>query len=316
MYPGATEDFVQRLTMLVTPEGRWVLPGSPEFLEVLDDPDPDYDAVAFAVKNLGFVKLDVIQESIAEIELHPRNVKLPALLAAQQQLLASRAKLFRIKYFDTAWHSEISSSIEHTMTRLSELCSPAFTPQQADRFVSEPRDYTELFSDPNNPLRLMAQKWRASFGQFDSTIISFAIQHGLLSRLMIVGLTPRDNDPVFRFIGEGFKWLDTDYQLRAIGEKLETLPDKSYGAWLSGFYKSVAQSGQPRFDCVTAEMKHVPGAGNAYATRYERLLLPWRTPSNEIFVSLSSRKLVPDTTESAGLLLTDSSSERKLAKSA
>src|SRR6266404_1275909 len=90
----ATEAAVQRLTMLVTPQGRWVLPDSAEFPAALGDPDPDYDAEAFAVKNLGFIKFRVIERSIIEIELHPRNVKLPALLAVQQQLLSSRIRLF------------------------------------------------------------------------------------------------------------------------------------------------------------------------------------------------------------------------------
>src|ERR1700724_1901760 len=88
--------------MLVTPDGRWVFPNSEEFLTALGDPAPDYDAISFAVKNLGFIKLQIIGQSIIEIELHPRNVELPALLAAQQQLLSRRIKLFRIRFLDTS----------------------------------------------------------------------------------------------------------------------------------------------------------------------------------------------------------------------
>ena len=45
---------MNRLTILVSPQGRWVFPGSSEFLDFLGDPNPDYDAEAFAVKNMGF----------------------------------------------------------------------------------------------------------------------------------------------------------------------------------------------------------------------------------------------------------------------
>jgi hypothetical protein len=38
-------------------------------------------AAQFAVKNLGFIKFQILDSSIVEIELHPRNVGLPALLA-------------------------------------------------------------------------------------------------------------------------------------------------------------------------------------------------------------------------------------------
>ena len=47
--------------MLVTPDGRWVLPNTEEFLAVLGDAAPDYDAISFAVKNLGFIKLQIIE---------------------------------------------------------------------------------------------------------------------------------------------------------------------------------------------------------------------------------------------------------------
>jgi hypothetical protein len=41
--------------VLVTPAGDWVREGSREFLALLGDPDPDYDAAMFAVRNLGFI---------------------------------------------------------------------------------------------------------------------------------------------------------------------------------------------------------------------------------------------------------------------
>jgi hypothetical protein len=278
--------------MLVTSEGQWMLEDSAEFLAALGDPNPDYDAALYAVKNLGFIKFQILDGSIVEIELHPRNVQLPALLAVQQQLLSSQVRLFRIKYFDTAWHSEIMTASEPAILRLSELCAPAFEPSVTDRFLVERRDYSTLFNETTSPLRFMAQKWRMSLGYFDSSVIPFAIKHELLSLMAIAGIKGRGGDPVFRFIGDGFKWLKNEYQFYGIGERIENLPDKEYGAWLSAFYKSVATSGQPRYDIVTAAIQTDLGKRKPYLTRYERLLLPWKTRSDEIFVSLSSKKLI------------------------
>ena len=282
---------MKRLTMLVTPDGRWVLEDSPEFLSALGDPSPDYDGASFAVKNLGFVKFQVLDQSVIEIELHPHNVELPALLAVQTQLLTSTVRLFRIRYFTTSWQSEILSAPDLAVSRLSELCAPRFAPAMSDKFVAEPRDYRTLFDNTETPLGLMAQKWRMSFGSFDPTVISFAIKHQLLSRMMIVGVTPGQSDPVFRFIGDGFKWLETDYQFYGLGESIQNQPDKEYGSWVAAFYKSVASSGQPRYDIVSAAIQARPTKPNLFMTRYERLLLPWRTPSEEVFVTLSSKRL-------------------------
>src|SRR5579864_8918493 len=124
----AEETGMEGVTMLVTGDGEWLVPDTPEFFEALGDPNPDYDSVSFAVRNLGFIKFQVFGHSIAEIELHPRNVELPALLAAQQQALSSEVKLFRLKYLDTEWRSEITSSAEHIVARLSELCAPQVRP--------------------------------------------------------------------------------------------------------------------------------------------------------------------------------------------
>jgi hypothetical protein len=311
------EALVEQLTVLVTSEGRWVLPGSEEFLAAVGDPNPDYDAVGFAVRNLGFIKYQVLDRLVTEIELHPRNVALPALLAVEHQLEEPPTKLFRIKHLDTEWRSEISASAEHTVARLRELCAPPPTadPGSTERFRVEPQDPAGLLRDVDNPLRLLTQKWRASFGQFDSSVIAFAIQHGLLARLMIAGMSGHDNDPVFRFIGAGFPWLDPDYQDKAIGEKLESLPDKNYGAWLSGFYKSVGKSGEPRLDRVTARVKLGQAQTLTYQTRYDRLLLPWRSATGETFVSLSARKLDAATTPSAAGVASANSDAKKSEKS-
>ena len=307
---------MEQLTVLVTSEGGWVLPGSDDFLAALGDPNPDYDAVGFAVRNLGFIKYQILDRLVTEIELHPRNVALPALLAVEHQLKEPPTKLFRIKHFDTEWHSEISASAEHTVARLRELCAPPpAEPSPNERFRVEALDPNALIRDPDNPLRLLTQKWRASFGQFDSSVISFAIQHGLLARLMIAGMSPHDSDPVFRFIGAGFPWLDTEYQERAIGEKLESLPDKNYGAWLSNFYKSVGQSGEPRFEKVAAQMKLGRSQSLTYETRYERLLLPWRASTGETFITLSARKLDAATTPSAAGAASAKSDAKKVEKS-
>jgi hypothetical protein len=281
---------MQHFTMLVTPDGKWVSPDTPDFLAALGDPDPDYDAVAFAVKNLGFIKFQVIQRSIVEIELHPRNVELPALLAVQQQLLSCEVRLFRIRYFDTDWQSEISSSAQSTIKRLSELCTPIFTPPAAERFVVEPMDFSALFDDDQNNLRPLAQKWRMAFGHFDPAVISLAIDSKLLSRLMIIGVTPKRADPIFRFIGDDHRWLGGKSSFNALHEKVENQPDKEYGEWVSNFYKSVALSSQPRYDLVSANLQYEDEIGKPRRqVRYERLLLPWRTPSDEVFVTLCSK---------------------------
>jgi hypothetical protein len=286
---------VKQLTMLVTPEGKWVLPESEEFHAALGDPSPDYDAVGFAIRNLGFVKYQVFDRVVTEIELHPRNVNLPTMLALEKLLGETTTNLFRIKYLEDEWHSEISASAQHIVTRLRELCAPVFEPPPTARFRVEPQDCAKLLRDGNNPLRLLVQKWRMAFGVFDPNVISLALSHQLLPRLVIAGVKSATADPVWRFIGEGHKWIGSDYKLSGIGEKVANMPDKDYGNWVSEFYRSVAISGQPRYDFVTGSVRYEDENGKPVKpVYYERLMLPWKTPSEEVFVTGCTRKFGTD----------------------
>ena len=76
---------------------------------------------------------------------------------------------------------------------------------------------------------------------------------------------------------------------------MENQPDRDYGGWVAEFYKSVARTGQPRYDHVTAAIQVAPGKFEVFLTsRYERLLLPWKTSSEEILVSMLSKRLSDD----------------------
>src|SRR5260370_30418486 len=104
----------------------------------------------------------------------------------------------------------------------------------------------------------------------------------------------------------------TTTHVHAIGGKVQDQPDKTYGQWVSQFYKSVASTGQPRYDYVTAAIERPPGT---YTTRYERLLLPWKTPSDEVLVTMSSRGLRGDVAAKPSLVEPESSVIRYSARS-
>jgi hypothetical protein len=309
---------VEQLTVLVTSEGRWVLPGSEEFLAAVGDLDPDFDAVGFAVRNLGFIKYQVLDRLVTEIELHPRNVAPAALLAVERRLDKPSTKLFRIKHLATEWRSEIFASPEHSVARLRELCVQQASPPRSERFVAELKDHDALSRQAALPLRVMAQKWRTSFGCFDSSVISFAMERNLLPRIMIAGVGPRaSDDPVFRFIGGGLTAMGDSYHFEGIGRKLRDVPDRDYGEWVAHFYKAVADSGQPRYDIVTAAIRDPAGAGEPEPIRYERLLLPWKTGSDEVLVTLASKRLSPspEPEPEFASLVGGERSARKLVKS-
>lgn len=280
---------MQQLTMLVTAEGKWVLPDSDEFHAALGDPEPDYDAAGFAVRNLGFVKFQVLDRLVTEIELCPRNVNLRAMLAVEKLLCEAGTNLFRIRYLADEWQSEISASAEHTLARLRELCAPVFKPVLTERFRVETQDPSGLFDTQRGretPLGRMAMKWRVAFGNFDPLVMSVAARSDLLPKLVVVGIREKDPRPILRFFGESHRWAGDTYRVNGIGQPVDAMPDQEYGAWLAQFYESVASNGQPRYDIITADMEYHSEAGRPHrVSRYERLLLPWRASGETLVTS-------------------------------
>ena len=89
---------------------------------------------------------------------------------------------------------------------------------------SNREDFSLLFEDEPNWLRPLAVKWRVSFGQFDSSVISLAMRNQLLSRLAIVGVTPRQQRPGVALYRRGPPMAGgrPAFILRGLGEKVTT----------------------------------------------------------------------------------------------
>ena len=143
----------------------------------------------------------------------------------------------------------------------------------------------------------------------------------LLPRLAIIGVKPRQQDPVWRFVGHGHGWMGRGIRpqgdrregreysrqgLRRMGQQLLPIGSRIGAAAL--------RPGQ-HVDAVPQRARQAVAAGPL-----REVLLPWKTPSEEIFVTLCSRTVgggaaaesrrPPGTTTPA-----DSSESRKFAMS-
>jgi len=277
---------MQDEVFLVSPEGRWLPEGSLEFLTELGEVDPDYDATMFAVKNLGFIKVELVGDLVVNITVHPRNTELAGITSVQKALFDSPARAFCLRFFTTRWEREILPDAARALERLRDLHKYAHLEDHvaSERFTAVSKDYRRLFSDKENALRPILQKWRIAFGTFDDTVLPYMARQGFLRRTVVVGVRPQQPDPVFRYIGDSFSWLgDPDFPYRAVGEKVASQPDQEYGEWVAENYKRAAMQKLPQVDQVDAALR-----GRGGRTVYERLMLPWTTKSGEVLVTVSS----------------------------
>jgi hypothetical protein len=299
-------------TLLVSSEGAWLRGDSPALHQAIGYPEPDFDAVGFAVRNLGYIKLETVDDVLLDVEFHPLHVTRIAHDAAQDHLRSSHPRLVRLRYLADDWRSELAVSTELAARRLAELCAPYVVPVvERPPFAVTPLGERRLFDpEEDGALRLLFQKWRAAFHQFDDSVLPFAARRGLAERMLIVGVAPGLEDPVFRYIGAQFWGFGRDFFLRAVGETLRQQPDRRFGEWVSQFYQEVAASRKPRFDRIEARIE---GSARGSEYRYDRLMLPWGTPSGEVLVTVCSRFL-PEARDAAGAS-SSSDSHKKRSRS-
>ena len=286
---------MQVTTSILSPEGEWLADGA-ALAAAIGCRDADFDVVGFAVRNLGYLRFEIVENILLEIEFHPPHVSRRAIAAAQERIAISPPGIFRLRHLEQEWRTELLMSPRQAALRLEELCRRAAAPLPHERFTAHNLgpDRLPLEDGEGNP-RMLLQKWRASFHGFDETVIPFAVTHGIAPTTMVIGLKRGAPDPVFQYIGDAFWGFGRDFHLRAIGEKVQHQPDPGYGEWVVQFYREAAASWLPRYDYVEASIEN---SVRARLYRYERLILPWSTPSGDAVLTVSSR-FVPAKPEAA-----------------
>lgn len=275
-----------RSARLVTSDGIRVLAQDDEFFAILRRLAPDIDPLDFAIHNLGFIKFQVLDDGVMTIELDPRKLDRRAVLRAERLITESGARLFRVNRLGVEKELGPTSAPAETIAYLHALHAPPDTFAAGERFAVTSRDVVTLLRKTDHPFCRLAQRWCAASGAFDDSLISFAGANDLLDRLVVFAGAP-GGAPVIRFIGEGHSWLAAQDRVRLLGEPAANLPDREYGAWVSAYHRIVAESGEPRFDAVSATF--INAASALYSIRYDRLLLPWKTAGDEIRVTMVSR---------------------------
>jgi hypothetical protein len=273
---------------VISYRGEWLRETDPRLRSEIGFTDPKIDAIGYAVRNMGYVKVSFGDANVLTVAFHPRNAGAAAIQSVAQRIEGTAPKRVDLRHIgDEGWVSESFLNSTAAVRRMKTLCRIEAEAQPKDRWYLTSLTPADLVKEDANALRLMHQKWRISFGTFNESVFSFALQHGLLGRLILAGTKKQNSDLVFRYIGDDFGTFYSDeFRFNAIGNSILQQPDRDYGEWIGAAYESVAQSGVPRFDYIDA---YLPGSSRGPWIRYERLLLPWKLPTGERLVSMSSR---------------------------
>jgi hypothetical protein len=74
-------------------------------------------------------------------------------------------------------------------------------------------------------------------------------------------------------------------RMSMLGREVEEQPDGIYGEWLASAYRELALDDEPEAGLQLVEAVVSSVGGPAVRTRYERLLLPWRSPGGDRWIT-------------------------------
>jgi hypothetical protein len=274
---------------VIDADGRLWSPAAAEFHRLLGYPEPDFDLARYAVRNLGYVLLEIsaAPDGLLIIEFRACLVKPAALAEAQRFMKASGASGgFGLRYLLADWTEETFGSADAAIARINALTAAAEFRAGRSHLISEQVEVDRLFHQPDHRLKPLFQLWRASFNRFTEATLPFLVQHGYDERMVIVERDRGSDAHRFRYVGAGFTFYEEAERLKLIGTDLREQPDRTYGEWIANAYSQASQTMRPLFEEVDAVIR--PPGRPPRRSRYERLLVPFSTAEGDVLIIGSS----------------------------
>lgn len=287
---------------LIDSQGRVWDPFDDRLLVKLGDPDPDYDLISYAVRNLGFI--DVVVGSgagaLTTVRMRELAVTGTALLAVLEliariavgpvSVISGHERWIERRFDDAAgavnWLSK-GPNAEVLVTGFSDI---AVVPQNLERLSNRRLNAIEQSDDR---LALLFKKWRIASGKFSYDTTQFLVNFGLLDRTALA--RPGDGTTlVWHHLGSKLNVYERDdkgWHVTLVGRPVDQQSDSNYGAFTQATFKRALSSREPRLDHIDAVIRNQRGC---HRTRYDRLILPWETADGDKIISTLSYKTDKD----------------------
>ncbi len=286
---------------LVDSAGRVWDPYDHGLLQELGDPDPDYDIIEYAVRNLGFVSVDAQGAGEFAALIRFRRLCLTdTALSVTRRLIATlpngpikimceteQWEEFSFPDADAAlsWLSSGSPTLAGTFRDITTL--PRGLSSLSERRLNSLDQHEDLFA-------LLFKKWRMTSGVFTPDFAQFMVRFGILDRAVIAAES--QSSLVFQHIGLNINLYaghqEEGWNFRMAGQPVSAQPDPNVAKYTELAFRNSLDKNEPAFDHVDAVIRDTEGARRH---RYDRLLLPWRSNEGEVrMVTTLSYKTDPD----------------------
>jgi hypothetical protein len=270
--------------MFVSDTGELLDARPGELRWVLNYPRADFNLSEYAIRNLGFVWFKP-ESNGARLKLRADLFTRACYERVVRLVLEHRIAHLVIEHETEGEPAEVLHNINDIIARLDFLrgTTPGESPR--DSFILETLDLGRLRHAKRRRMSDTFSAWVHSHGRLPRDFEPLRRVGGFQGGHLLVSLKGRDQAIVQDWPSNILCYSQNDIA-GLLGRDLCDQPDNRFGQWSSKPYYEVVSQSAARLDLVEAVIR--PPNGLPMISRYERLLLPWRTSSGEFWVSGTS----------------------------
>jgi hypothetical protein len=250
--------------------------------------EPDFDAPAYAVRNLGFIHVRQHEEGV-RVSLRSGTFSLLSLTATLYLLLDRQPpRIVLAVFWGEDWSYEMFTSLGPFAERTEDLAAGEPVAGRP-RWLAVEKNLDALRLPAFDRVRPVVDLWKASRGRLSEDFYRTLSASDLMHRILLLRRLPRSSRLVYEHFGGGIKVMKPCEAFTMIGRDAHEVADKEYGGWVAECYGRAASRHRLRLEAVRATVRTSEAA--TLRVRYDRLLMPWRRTDADLFVlSVSMRR--------------------------
>jgi hypothetical protein len=256
-------------------------PDNPELRRRLGRPDFGSAWAAAVVREHGFVHVRIARDS-ACIALRLGHFSLPALVGAIQAVydLHPRRVIAHLLTDSGSTYEQFKNMPE--LVAYVESLASDWDPDTKLSRVIIPRDLRDLGLSSFAVARELFQVWKRRRGELGVELHRRLMIEAQRRSTILVRQPARSSRLIVEHFSSPIAFVRPCQALSLIGQDYQNLPDADFGRWSARGYGEALATRTPGLWSMLADLRTPEGA--IARSRYDRLLLPWRSAGGDGWV--------------------------------
>ncbi len=278
------------VSVLIDQEGRAWPANDAALARRLGYADARRDPIRFAVEERGLIHIRSVEDGI-RVTVQPGAFSRVALAGALQTLNdLAPTRLLLVSGAGAARQVELFTSVFAFIERAEQLAKGPPIEVKVPRY-SVPRSLRNLATPPFAMVRPIIDLWKDRRGELGEEVFRALSLGGVSRRMYLLRQPPGSSRLVTEHCAAGVSFLRPCEGLLMIGREFHEMPDRDYGAWVAEAYASALWGRRLRLESVRSLIR--TSAATTLRTRYDRVLMPWRSGTDQFVMGISIEREAP-----------------------